>query len=779
MSAILLLAKAELRRRWASLLALAVLAALGGGVVTASAALARRTVTAFDRLTVATQPADAQVFVNASPSGPPAQALAALDGVTSSWTVDVGVAALGDEKVYLGMIGSTESPPEGLVRPLVVAGRAPDPTAPDELMVSQELAGELRSAGIEVGDRLPLRFLTADEYRSFDTGFGIPGGPQVEARLVGAYQMAGGSDGAPPVITSPAFVAEHPDALASTTVVFLRLDEGADGVPELRRQVDALSDEFSVREGAEEFDAFQVELPQEGRAEVRTTARVLGAGLAAFAGVAALVTLILLAQGFNRYHNAANEAQTTEVALGVTSGQLLGARLLAAAPVALVAAALVIGGGVATAGLEPLGSLRALEPHPGRAVNDGVIAAGALLTLVVVLGLVAATLLASTRRSRARRHSGLAFRDRSWRWPAGSPATIGLRFTLGTDRAAAPMRSAVLGVAVAVLGVAAGLVFDASLDRLVETPERYGWSGDFAIVDADDNAAARVADDPDVAGATRYTQTTVRIGDDRRFVTAYEDLVGDTPWWISVGTLPTAPDQVVLEPHLADDLGAGVGDEILAGPAVSLTVVGIGVGPDLGNGAFGEQALMTPAGARRLGGTAPFTEIVVAVDPDRPVDEVVESYAQDYELTVARPPVEIDNLSQLGRLPELLTAFLAVIGLAAVANALWVSMRRRRRDLAVLRVLGHTPGNAGGVVVTMAVVAAVVGTLVGLPIGVAVGRTLWRLVAESTAVEGDALVTVPVLLALPLGVLAVAVTVALPAAWLAGHRRPAGALRSE
>ena len=95
MSAILLLAKSEVRRRWASLLALAVLAALGGGLVTASAALARRTVTAFDRLTVATRPADAQVFVNASPPGPAVRELAALDGVTSAWIVDVGVAALG------------------------------------------------------------------------------------------------------------------------------------------------------------------------------------------------------------------------------------------------------------------------------------------------------------------------------------------------------------------------------------------------------------------------------------------------------------------------------------------------------------------------------------------------------------------------------------------------------------------------------------------------------------------------------------------------------------
>ncbi len=82
-------------------------------------------------------------------------------------------------------------------------------------------------------------------------------------------------------------------------------------------------------------------------------------------------------------------------------------------------------------------------------------------------------------------------------------------------------------------------------------------------------------------------------------------------------------------------------------------------------------------------------------------------------------------------------------------------------------------------VMTMALVAAGIGAVLGLPIGIAVGRTLWRVVAESSAVEGDALVAAQVLVGLPFVVVAVAVAVAVPAAWLVGHRRPAGTLRSE
>lgn len=777
MSAVWLLARAEVRRRWPALVALAVLAALGGALVTSATALGRRTLTSFDRLGAATQPADAVVFVNAGAQA--LAALAALPGVESSWTVDLGVAGLNDENVYLGIIGSAEDPPPGLVRPLVIEGRAPDPSATDEVMTSDAVAADMAAAGIEVGDTLPLRFLTRDDYWSFDTGFGDPAGPQVDVRLVGVYQIAGGSEGAPPMVASPGFVRAHPEALAAGSVVFLRLREGADGIGALRGTLDGLADDHPLPAAAEEFDPFQLALPGDARQEFDTTARVLGAGLAALAAVAALVTLVLLAQGFNRYHGAASEAEAVHAALGLTSGQLVAARLVAALPVALGAAALVLVASVATSDLEPLGSLRSFEPHPGRSVNAAVVVAGAVVTALVVLATSLITMVVTNRRARRRRRRGELAESGTAAWPVGRPGAIGVRFTFGADRSAAPLRSAIAGVAVAVLGVAAGLVFATSLDRLVSTPARYGWGGELSIIDADAQAAQRVIEDPAVAGATRFTQTTVRIGGDRRFVTAYEDLVGDAGWWVSTGALPTAPDQVLLEPRLAEELGAGVGDDISAGPAVRLRVVGIGVGPNFGSGSFGEQALVTPAGAERLAGTSPFTEIVLDVAPGRSVDEVEASYRDDYEMGRAAPPAEIRNLSELGRLPELLTAFLAMIGLGAMANALWVSVRRRRRDLAVLRVLGHTPRQTAVTVVTMSLVATIVGVVIGLPLGIAIGRTVWRLVAESSAVEGDALLTGLVLVGVPVAAVAVALLVAAPAAWAAAGRRPGSALRAE
>lgn len=58
------------------------------------------------------------------------------------------------------------------------------------------------------------------------------------------------------------------------------------------------------------------------------------------------------------------------------------------------------------------------------------------------------------------------------------------------------------------------------------------------------------------------------------------------------------------------------------------------------------------------------------------------------------------------------------------------SVRRRRRDLALLKTLGFAPFQLGAAVAWQSTVAAVIGTIVGVPIRIRVGRWLWRLFAE-------------------------------------------------
>jgi ABC-type lipoprotein release transport system permease subunit len=61
-----------------------------------------------------------------------------------------------------------------------------------------------------------------------------------------------------------------------------------------------------------------------------------------------------------------------------------------------------------------------------------------------------------------------------------------------------------------------------------------------------------------------------------------------------------------------------------------------------------------------------------------------------------------------------------------------MAVRRRRRELAVLRTLGLTGRQTRLVVVTQASVLAVIGLALGIPLGLAVGRALWRVVANFT-----------------------------------------------
>ena len=77
------------------------------------------------------------------------------------------------------------------------------------------------------------------------------------------------------------------------------------------------------------------------------------------------------------------------------------------------------------------------------------------------------------------------------------------------------------------------------------------------------------------------------------------------------------------------------------------------------------------------------------------------------------------------------------------ALTLAASVRRRRRDLALLKALGFTPRQLAAAVAWQATVTAVVGVVVGIPLGIVVGRELWTLFARNINAVPDP--TVPVL----------------------------------
>jgi hypothetical protein len=141
-----------------------------------------------------------------------------------------------------------------------------------------------------------------------------------------------------------------------------------------------------------------------------------------------------------------------------------------------------------------------------------------------------------------------------------------------------------------------------------------------------------------------------------------------------------------------------------------------------------------------------------------------------------RPP-EIENVQAMRRGPVLVASLLGVAVLLALGLALALSVRARRRDLALLRVIGFTPGQVRRSVVWQSVATMVIGVVVGVPFGTVIGLAAWRRFALSLGAEPATFVPVPVLLVLAVVALAGAVLTAILPGAVAGRRHPADALR--
>jgi len=114
---------------------------------------------------------------------------------------------------------------------------------------------------------------------------------------------------------------------------------------------------------------------------------------------------------------------------------------------------------------------------------------------------------------------------------------------------------------------------------------------------------------------------------------------------------------------------------------------------------------------------------VFAADPNTTGDSV--------EVLGVQHPAEIVNYQSTGATPVILAAGLAASAIVALALTLIASVRRRRRDLALLKTLGFTTRQLAATIAWQASVIAAIAAIVGVPVGIAVGRELWILFARN------------------------------------------------
>jgi predicted lysophospholipase L1 biosynthesis ABC-type transport system permease subunit len=139
----------------------------------------------------------------------------------------------------------------------------------------------------------------------------------------------------------------------------------------------------------------------------------------------------------------------------------------------------------------------------------------------------------------------------------------------------------------------------------------------------------------------------------------------------------------------------------------------------------------------------------------------------------------VENFGQVDSLPLVLAGLLAVLAASTLAHTLLTAVRRRRRDLAILKTLGFVVPQVRWAVVWQATTVVTLALVVGIPVGVAVGRWGWVLVADQLGAVAEPVTPPGPLLVLVPGAILVANLVAAVPAYLAGRTRPALLLRTE
>ena len=547
--------RADWRRRSISLVALAIVAGLSFAVAVTAFAGARRTASSFDRLREETRAYDHGVVVDApgaSPTGDDSYDVATIERIRQLPQIETS----GGLVIYIASIPGADweialNVPEDdtlgtrIAADRVLRGRMPAVDRADEVAVN-EVA--VQQTGVDVGSVLTLETLSPGQQRQLLLGdpttfeHGLLG-PQLRLRVVGVLRgtsdVMGRSD--PTVYGTPAFDREYRGQVAyAYRILVVRRADGYGAV----EFDDAVNAELSG------FRLGTLDAEADNKPAERTT-RTLAAGLAVFALIAGLVSILVVNQAVTRHVNGADGDHPALSALGFTRPQRLWGLVVMVAPATIGAALVTMVASYAGSALMPVGLARRIEPEPGlrfdaraAAVGTGVLIATMLLTATI-----AAT-------SATRRKGGS---DQISRHPSriavalsalglGPVSATGIRLAFDRRAPALPVRSTMIAVAAALAVLAGSLTFSASLDRLEASPERWGYGWDLMLDSTESEAVAfmtTLASEPAIDGVSllQANFTYVNAGSRVEGIRAYGigTRSGQVGYALISGASPTVP----------------------------------------------------------------------------------------------------------------------------------------------------------------------------------------------------------------------------------------------
>ncbi len=712
-------------------------------------------------------------------------------------------------------------------QPAVAQGRLPDPDRPDQFMATVVAA---RALGWHIGERFTMGTFSLAQINS--VGFGTPSERPVgvfHTTLVGIVvpndQVV--SDDIDRNWTNILFTpATTRHLFANHQAVFptyqLRLVHGSEDESAVEREIIGLLPRNAIY-------SFHVTSVVATRVETAIKPESIAAGV--FGIVTTLAALLLAGLTIGRIASSRREDLRVLRALGGSPTQTIADSFFCPFAAVLAGAVLAVVVAVALSPLAPIGAVRAVDPSPGFSVDWTVVGVGCAI-LVLTLGAIAlavayrvapqrTTATGEGSRSRSRVAARVA--------AAGMPisAVTGVRFALerGRGRTAVPVRSALVGSVLAVTVLVSTLTFGSGLNTLVTHPALYGWNWDDALVEVGGGQVPPVAQhmldrSPVIASWTGFNYADVELDGQTVPLLRVDVRAAFSPPIVS-GRALTGNREIVLGSASLAEIHKHVGDTVVLSygdpkdapdyiPPTRLRIVGTATLPAIGNPATLHPSMGTGAIVESDAAPAAFRRTLQNPDPnlngpalaavrlrsgvspaagraalEQIARAITRALATDpnaggtFAVIGVQRPAEIVNNGSTSNFARVLALGLVFGMLVALGLTLVASVRRRRRDLALLKTLGFVRGQLLATVTWQASVAAVVGIAVGVPLGIVGGRWLWTLFAKEIYAVPYPTVPAGLIAVVAVGALVLANVVAIVPGLVAARTPPSLLLRAE
>ena len=661
-----------------------------------------------------------------------------------------------------------------------IQGRLANPAKLDEFVTTQSAA---QLMGWHVGQSIPMNLFTGPQTETS----AFPAGKQKPTRslrmtLVGIVTVnfdvvADAVDKFPTFMIFTPAVGRLLNVKGVNYINYaLQLVHGARDVPAVEREIiKALPRGTTYSFRAKSTIAAQVDKSIEPEA----------IALGIFGLIAALAALVIAGSLVARVLQSDGEDLLVLRALGAPPSMVAGSVLFGVLASVLLGALLAVLVALALTPLSPIGPVHSIYPFKGLQFDWAALGLGFAIIVIVLSAFATFVAFRRARRNVSRRRQlDTPGRSQVARVlaEAGLPVTTvaGVRFALepGRDRDAVPVRAALLGAVLAVTLVVATVTFGSGLSTLISHPALYGWNWNYALTgngsDIPPQSIHLLNKDPLVSAWSGVSFAPVQIDNQATATILMKAYAKVTPRMLSGHGLE-ASNQIILGPATMAQLHKKLGDTVIVSygspqdapvyvPPTRLTIVGTASLPAVGDPLSGHPSMGTgaivaeglePASMRKFllspyrtlngpkmvlirfrpgvsnaAGLASLKSVSAAGNKALYALPDGDGAGDSVEALPVQYPAEIENYRSIGDTPSILALGLAAGASVALGLTLTASVRRRRRDLAMLRALGFTGRQLRSTIAWQASVAGLSGVALGVPLGIVTGRWLWTLFAR-------------------------------------------------